>query len=348
MNGRLFAGGNDMNIYRLVKTISDTCGLYSEPSLPTSYEDVLAAFSGGSVVYRLLSGTGRFTGRLDVFFSEAGAALISADIQVNDELTVTLEPSECFYVSYYLSLDADFLVADKVYRLNPERIYTSAGVKRACRTVYHAGSAVKGMILLVAPDEYLNYFRGDHSSEMNELMSCFAHFRKINNYHYLPVLDTIYMQISQFGGRKIFVKIFLESKVHEIISLLSQLVDEALATETSVPPLNAVDIRGIQLVREYISDHLSEDPGNEELAALAHMSQAKLKYTFKAVTGTSIREYRKGLRLALGKELLKTTSLSCSEVATRLGFGSLAAFSSFFVAQVGMTPAAWRKGSAGV
>ncbi len=105
------------------------------------------------------------------------------------------------------------------------------------------------------------------------------------------------------------------------------------------------DIEDVRLRRvvEYIHDHLADDLTLESMAGLAAMSGFHFSRAFKAATGKSPLQYVIAERVSLAKVLLKTTSLTVSEVCFRAGYNDLSRFGKHFRRATGITPARFRE-----
>ena len=106
---------------------------------------------------------------------------------------------------------------------------------------------------------------------------------------------------------------------------------------------SGADADGILRVTAYMEEHLQENTGLEELARIAHMSPAKLKYTFSDLMYCPVREYRKELRIRQACFLLKETELDMDEIARRLGYKKTASFTELFKKQMQMSPKEYRQ-----
>ena len=73
------------------------------------------------------------------------------------------------------------------------------------------------------------------------------------------------------------------------------------------------------------------------------MSRAQLYRKFKALTGKSVFEYLRTLRLHKAKELLLTSTLNVTQVCYDVGFNNLSHFSRIFTEEFGRKPSDFRK-----
>jgi AraC family transcriptional activator FtrA len=95
---------------------------------------------------------------------------------------------------------------------------------------------------------------------------------------------------------------------------------------------------------EWVQRHLTDDLTTGRLARQACVSKRTLARRFLETTGTSPAAWVTGLRIALAKELLETTTLSVEEVADRCGFGSSFTLRHHFRKRLRTNPVAYRAG----
>jgi len=79
------------------------------------------------------------------------------------------------------------------------------------------------------------------------------------------------------------------------------------------------------------------------LAEAAHVSRSTLAARFKRLVGIGPLEYLMRWRLELAAHELVTTGATIATIATRIGYGSEAAFSLAFKRELGATPGAFRR-----
>ena len=94
-----------------------------------------------------------------------------------------------------------------------------------------------------------------------------------------------------------------------------------------------------------ISDHIANSaspPSIADLAASCGLSGSHLMRAFRQSTGKSVAKYAEHIRMSKAKTLLSETDLPISEIATRLGFSTAAAFSHSFRRVTGHAPRNYR------
>lgn len=93
----------------------------------------------------------------------------------------------------------------------------------------------------------------------------------------------------------------------------------------------------------YIFDNLSGAVRLSTAAKEAYMSEQTFAKYFKTATGMTFSSMVKKLRIAYARRLLDTTDESIGAVAGQSGYSNLANFNRQFLAEVGMTPTAYRR-----
>jgi len=105
----------------------------------------------------------------------------------------------------------------------------------------------------------------------------------------------------------------------------------------------------IPRAREYIDARIDADdalPSLRELTAVLEVTPARLRRLFKQHTGLTPMQYARGRRLARFKAGLREQA-SVADAMYGAGYGSTSRIYESATAQLGMTPASYRKGGAG-
>lgn len=108
-------------------------------------------------------------------------------------------------------------------------------------------------------------------------------------------------------------------------------------------PKKSTDYKSIVRVIQYIDDNFSQTIKLAELSRLANMSATKLKKLFRQFTGCTITEYILSKKTDYASHLLADSDLSIEELAKRVGFDTVAGFSTSFKKQTGIPPSEYRK-----
>lgn len=97
------------------------------------------------------------------------------------------------------------------------------------------------------------------------------------------------------------------------------------------------------IAKRYIDTNYAQDITLDSLADLTHINKFYLAHSFTECIGQSPISYLNERRLAACKELLSSSNLSVTQIATSAGFSSQSYFSQIFNKKVGMSPRQYRK-----
>ena len=134
---------------------------------------------------------------------------------------------------------------------------------------------------------------------------------------------------------------YIRVKVLELLLILTGLEPGESAAGPAL--FTASQIGTIKQIHDLLISSVSERMTIDELAARFGMSPTLMKKCFRAVYGDSIYSYVKRYRLSLAERMLRESSLSVTEIASRIGYLNPNKFTSAFGAEYGMPPTAYRK-----
>jgi len=99
--------------------------------------------------------------------------------------------------------------------------------------------------------------------------------------------------------------------------------------------------RNIERVIPWIHRHAHEPISIEMMSERAGLSRTYFCKAFREYTGASPHQYLNGVRIEHARQLLTNAELNCTEVALRVGYTTVAAFSKTFRKFVGVYPSRW-------
>lgn len=99
----------------------------------------------------------------------------------------------------------------------------------------------------------------------------------------------------------------------------------------------------ILIVQQWLEIHYASALSLEILAEKANMSLRTFKRRFKDATGDTPLHYIQNLRVEQGREMLKHSNSSVSEIAWRVGYEDPGHFNRLFKREYGASPAQWRR-----
>lgn len=97
------------------------------------------------------------------------------------------------------------------------------------------------------------------------------------------------------------------------------------------------------IAKRYIDTNYAQDITLDSLAEITHINKFYLAHSFTECIGQSPISYLTERRLAACKELLSSSNLSVTQIATSAGFSSQSYFSQIFNKKVGISPRQYRK-----
>ncbi len=136
-------------------------------------------------------------------------------------------------------------------------------------------------------------------------------------------------------------RIYLESKVLELLALMVEQEIELRLGKTHPPALNLDDLDRIYQAKTILLQRLDHPPSLMDLARQVELNDCTLKRGFRQVFGKSVFDYLHDYRLTQASWLLVTGEMSVAEVAREIGFTHRGHFSSAFKEKFGITPKAY-------
>ncbi|MGI0484061.1 helix-turn-helix transcriptional regulator [Pantanalinema rosaneae CENA516] len=151
-------------------------------------------------------------------------------------------------------------------------------------------------------------------------------------------MQNILQQILKCPFVGITKRIYLESKVWELMALLIDQEFEQGLKPAGVPALKRDDVDRIYFARDILLRQFDNPPSLLELARQVGLNDCTLKRGFRQVFGNTAFGYLHEYRLEQARKLLEEGRLNVSEVARRIGFVNRSYFASAFRKKFGVTP----------
>lgn len=159
-------------------------------------------------------------------------------------------------------------------------------------------------------------------------------FKEVHVFAAPPVLKEMLLYASKWNKldtedqeQTVFLKALLNS--------LPNFCNESRFLEIPVPE----DHRLIP-VCDYINSHYQESFNVSDMADLAKMSVRSLQRIFKEQTGITLQKYGQLIRILKSVELIDTRQYTLSEIAFKIGYKSLSAFTSSYASIMKEAPKA--------
>lgn len=129
-------------------------------------------------------------------------------------------------------------------------------------------------------------------------------------------------------------------KVLELLLVLSQM---EISREKHLTEYRAEQVEIIRRVHDQLTNNLEQRCSIETLSKQYLMNPTTLKSMFKAIYGTSVATHIREHRMEYAAQLLRSTGLSISDIAQKVGYDSQSRFSSAFKSQYQMLPKEYRR-----
>lgn len=275
------------------------------------------------------------------FCNEYASITIMDQIYFEDCLCEFVQP-DFLCIGYYYSVSGEILTPYR--RLSSGSIHAHIGTQGPYRFLHHKDIPVHSISVTLMPEYYEQYLHERYPGEYENPKDAFGNIDGIEEF---PELLLVLNQIKNYQGRGMPAKLYYESKLQEVISLVleksKELGREGGRAKTLPRSVSREDLRALAAVAAYLDGHLATAVSLEQLARIACMSTAKLKYSFKTVYRCSIQQYIQNKRIGQAEHLLLTTELSISQIARSVGYQKPGSFSELFKRHTGLTPMEYRK-----
>lgn len=103
------------------------------------------------------------------------------------------------------------------------------------------------------------------------------------------------------------------------------------------------NISAVEILKEYIPDHLQENLSLTSLSSLVYLNPSYLSRVFRQETGQRLMDYIQNVRLNKACELLATSNMQIQEIAREVGLENASYFNVAFRKKLGVSPAQWKK-----
>ena len=150
--------------------------------------------------------------------------------------------------------------------------------------------------------------------------------------HTLVIDDLLYHLVKKHENNQLITAVENSLAIYQMLAAL-------MSRPQTLPPQDSAVDSAIQYIRNNVGEKITL----AQLARMANLSVYYFSHVFKVHTGYSPIEYVISTRLDTAKVLLKTTTLSISEIAYQVGYNNSGSFINMFVQKMGCSPKEFRK-----
>ncbi|OKH45226.1 AraC family transcriptional regulator [Calothrix sp. HK-06] len=269
----------------------------------------------------------------------SGIELEINDCQFHDNICLKL-PEREHVLEYSIFLSGNYLSDDFSFGSGQYALYGSGmAPKEAFET--QSSERVISINVHLNPETFLS-FLGDSTGQLPcEL----AHLiRNTDDLYYssagtiTSAMQVVLQQILHCPYQGTTKRIYLESKVFELMSLLVEADLAERKDKKDTPKLKNDDIERIHYAKKILLQRLDDPPSLMELARIAGLNDCTLKRGFRQCFGTTVFGYLHNYRLEKAQQLLLIGDMSIAEVASCVGFASRSYFATAFRKKFGANP----------
>ena len=268
----------------------------------------------GVFFYRMLSEYGNGTFQL-IEFEDDLLLILIGDYTPKDTFEKITEISEDYMeISQFETDSSSFKIGGRKKNQVDKGIYCYLNTQKKTYTYCEGGKPVRFTKVILSPKYFNTYFRLHDRNNAELLNSARDYILKNPS---LPELNFVFQQIRDCQAEGHTLKIYLESKVMELLSLVVKGMEQE-QKHISVK-LDYKDIRNLRKTVTVMKNDLAAYPTGEELAQIAGMSTARYQLAFRKYYGTTPYEYLKELRLNQALILLKNSDYGIATIAAKVG-----------------------------
>ncbi len=161
--------------------------------------------------------------------------------------------------------------------------------------------------------------------------------------HHLRILKNAGLIVSHREGREVRYTAATTPRAQAFHALIEDTVELSCPTGEEIAAA-AFDsrMRDMTDIRDYMLSDLSRRETVDQLAARFHINRTTLKNEFKRAFGAPPAAYLRNAKMKKAMELLRTTDMALSEIATAVGYASQNKFTEAFRDASGVSPREYR------
>lgn len=221
-----------------------------------------------------------------------------------------------------------------------ECLFSGSGLALADNCEYAAGEHFFEVNIHIEPEQFQASISADKDtpSAFQSLLKSVDQER--TTYSGIPTaaMQMILQQILHCPYQGCIKRMYLESKVWELIALQLDIVLQPQLTSDRSWELHTDDIDRIHHAREILAQHLDNPPSLKTLARQVGLNEFALKQGFRKVLGTTAFGYLHQYRMERARQLLEAGEMSITQVARAVGFANRGYFAAAFRKQFGINP----------
>lgn len=143
------------------------------------------------------------------------------------------------------------------------------------------------------------------------------------------VINNIRVIINEYEKKNIAFELSIKASIYSLLVMLIRNYVEKILTPKQYDSRNN-NLKRFKEIFKYIESNYHKDIPLGKLAAMAFMTQSHFCHTFKNLTGKTFTGYVNCIRLTKAEYFLKSTDISITEIALKVGFNDVNYFCRLF------------------
>lgn len=180
---------------------------------------------------------------------------------------------------------------------------------------------------------------GNLDIDLGKVADCLCRTDTCFVVHGKNVINHIFSEF--YCARPEMIAHYLKVKVLELLMCLNNIQPSEYIEEKRYFSRNQVDI--VKSMHDFMIKDLSRHYTLKELSARFEIPLTSMKVCFKGIYGCSVYSYMKSYRMQAARILLKSSNLSVTEIATKMGYDNPSKFSECFKNEFNILPSDIRK-----
>ena len=288
--------------------------------------------------YRMLSGYGEGSFKMTGFHQQF--VIMTADFTPIDTFEKVSEIARPYVeISRFETDSSSWRVGQRKLKPVEQGICCYVNTSRTVYSYCEAGEPARFTKILLTQDYFDSFIRERYGGSYSSSVSSLQYLTENPN---SPQLNFVFQQIRDCTAVGTALQIYLESKVLEMLSLVTHHYNQADQYQRLPVKLDYKDRQALAKTIVHMKQDLAAYPTVSELARIADMSDSRYQLAFKHRYGTTVYEYLKNLRMNQALLLLRNSDYDVQAVAASVGYGNAGHFSGLFRKLYGVSPKKYR------
>ena len=281
-----------------------------------------------------------------------GLKLVFANFQPHKNLSIGFEVEHPL-VSFGFVISGDSIFSVSHGQSQKEFIHSKPGLSTLCFLQKSHGlvnfSSMKpesSLVIQMGPlllDTLMEGWPDLFPHDFRDIVSGSKMKHYIKHEKMTPLMHIAAMQIISCPYQGVIRRMYIESKVLELISLKLLQMTSLEKGFDNLPVTQAGDIERIRKAREILICKMDNPPSLLELAKSVELTHTRLSRGFRKLYGTTVFDYLRRQRLEKGRLLLEQDNMNIAEVAYTIGFSSPSHFARDFLKYFGSQPKLYKR-----